>query len=301
MADRLDLRNVGALEHQLAEQFGDPARFGVPTPVPPGIMREAGKLVLAIAGADGALSSRERETFLAILQGYGVAADEIADLRSFTPTSDVIERVVGGQKPSFLRCLIYDAVRTARADGFAEKERMSAVRISQKLGLETGLVTAIESILVVEDAARRSRHRLLLSPEPGKMPRDFLARTGKAILTVAAGDGDLTEPEMRWFLGHMRSLGAPDDLVEEFLKFDPAESRLDDHVDDRLRAFSRTIVFDAIRTARADGVTARERALAERAADRLHLDATFVVALENQLEVEAAVREARMHLLAPLR
>lgn len=301
MAMRLDLRNVSALEHQLAEHFGPPQRFGVPLPLPPGIMLEAGKLVLAIAATDGQLTSRERETFLGILRGYGVPDEEIAALRTFVPTSVVIDRVVGGQKPSFLRCLVYDAIRTARVDGFAETERMATVRTAQKLGLETGLVTAIESLLTIEDSTRRSRHRLLAAPEMGSLSREYLSRIGKAILIVAGSDGELAEPEMRWFLGHMASLGAPDDLLEELRAYDPTWAHLSDVLDERLRPFARTIVFDALRTASADGISTRERALAERAAEHFRLDPTFVVALENQLEVETAVREARMHLLAPLR
>lgn len=301
MAVRLDLRNVSALEHQLAEHFGPPERFGMPLPLPPGLMVEAGKLVLSIAATDGNLSSRERETFLGILRGYGVPDDELDALRSFVPTSLVIERVVGGQKPSFLRCLIYDAVRTARVDGFAEPERMATVRISQKLGLETGLVTAIESILTIEDATRRARHRLLAAPEMGSLSRDFLSRIGKATLIVAGADGELTQAEMRWFLGHMAALRAPGDLLEEFRSYDPRWAHLSDVLDDRLKPFARTIVFDALRTARADGISTRERTIAERAAEHLRLDPTFVIALENHLEVETAVREARMHLLAPVR
>ena len=298
---RLDPRNVSALEHQLAEHFGPPQRFGMPIPLPSGVMLEAGKLVLAIAATDGELSARERETFLGILRGYGVAQEEIDALRAFKPSGTVIERVVGGQKPSFLRCLVYDAIRTARVDGFAEPERMATVRIAQKLGLETGLVTAIESLLTVEDAARRARHRLLVAPETGSLSRDHLQRIGRAILIVAGSDGQVGEAEMRWFLGHMAALGAPQELLEELRAYDPRWAHLSDVLDERLQPFARMIVFDALRTARADGVSGRERALAERAAEHLRLDPTFVVALESQLEVEAALREARMHLLAPVR
>lgn len=292
---------MSALEHQLAEHFGPPTRFGVPLPLPPGLMLEAGKLVLAIAATDGQLSARERETFLGIMRSYGVPDEEVDALRSHVPTGTTIERVVGGQKPSFLRCLIYDAVRTARVDGFAEPERMATVRISQKLGLETGLVTAIESLLTIEDSTRRSRHRLLAAPEMGSLNRDLLSRIGKSILIVAGSDGEIAEPEMRWFLGHMASLRAPEDLLEELRAYDPRWAHLSDVLDDRLRPFARTIVFDALRTARADGVSTRERTIAERAAEHLRLDPTFVIALENQLEMETAVREARMHLLAPVR
>ena len=301
MAERLDLRTLNALEHQLAEQFGPLSRFGLPVPLPAGIMAEAGKLVLALASADGELSPRERETYLSILRSYGAPDADVDALRAFVPGPMVVERVVGGQKPSFLRCLVYDAIRTARVDGFAEKERTATVRIAQRLGLETGLVTAIESLLVVEDATRRARHRLLLTPEVGSMPRELLSRIGRAVLIVAASDGELTEPEMRWFVGHMKASGAPDDLVEDFLKFDPRFAQLSDVLDERLRPFARTIVFDALRTARADGVSLRERVIAERAAEQLRLDAGLVAAMENQLEVETAVREARLHLLAPLR
>lgn len=99
----------------------------------------------------------------------------------------------------------------------------------------------------------------------------------------------------------MASLGAAGDLLDSLRAYDPLWAHLSDVPDERRRPFARTIVFDALRTARSDGVSARERALAERAAEHLRLDPTFVVAIENQLEIERAVREARMHLLAPVR
>lgn len=328
MSTRLDLTKISALEHQLTEVFGPPDRFGVRLPLPPGMMAQAGQIVLGIVGADGEVSAREREAFLGILRSYGTPEKEIEHLRTFTPVPGMIDHVASSERPPFLRALVYDSIRVARVDGFAEKERATTIRVATRLGLETGLVRAIEAQLLVEDAVRLARHKLLQSPpdltktgyggppigegsagrsneygsvEGGALPRDFLVRIGKAILLVAAGDGEITEPEWRWFLGQARTVGTPDDVLEEFLKLDTKYTRLEEVLDDRLRPFARGILFDALRTARADGVTAHERARAMRAADRLGLAPDFVVALENQLDVEAAVREARLHLLAPLR
>lgn len=328
MSTRLDITKISALEHQLTESFGSPDRFGVRVPLPPGTMAQAGQIVLGIVGADGSVSMREREAFVEILRSYGTPEAEIEQLRGFNPVPGMIDHVASSERPSFLRALIYDAIRVARVDGFDDKERATCIRVATRLGLETGLVRAIEAQLVVEDAVRSARVRLLGerpavgqtgyggpqiedgsatreneygAPGAGPMPRDFLVRIGKAILIVAAGDGEITEPEYKWFLGQAKSVGTPDDVLEEFLKFDPRYARLEEIVDDRLRPFARSILFDALRTARADGVSAHERARAVRAADRLGLGSDFVVALENQLDVEAALREARMHLLAPLR
>lgn len=327
MAPRFDPSRITALEHQLRVHFGEPTRFGVPLPLPPGLMSNAGKIVLAIAAGDGRITARERETFLSIVRSYGTPEPEVEALRTFQPDPEALGSLASSGAPAFLRCLVYDAIRVARVDGFDDKERAIAEQTVAKLGLEAGLVRAIEALLVIEDALNASRARLLAPPMqlpsgwstqraadgaearaaqfgPAgavQLPREFHVRISKAVLAIAAGDRDLTETELAYYVGTSKAMGMPEDAIEEVLKFDVVGAKLDEIVDARLRPYAAVIVYEGLRVARADGVSPRERELAERAAQKLGMDPTFVTAVENQIELEAAVREARMSLLQPVR
>ena len=114
---------------------------------------------------------------------------------------------------------------------------------------------------------------------------------------VAASDGALTEKELAWHVGQGRSVGVPEDVTQESLKFDPVGQRIEDHVDATLQPYARLIVFDALRAAHADGLHQKEEKMARRAAAALQLGEAFSVAVLNQLHVEEAVRQARLTLL----
>lgn len=322
MREKLDIRSVTVVGHQFREYAGDPSAVGLPIPMPPDLYLEAGKLVLAIAGADGQISNRERDACLASARLWGMPPEKVEELGRFDPGSASIESLATDRVRGMARLWVFDGIRTARVDGFHEKEEAAAIRAARTLGLEGTIVTAMCGLLDIEDALRQSRHRLLQSPpdltkhgtgpliregaqtraaeygnDGGPMPRDFIVKIGKAVLVIAAGDGQLSEPEMRWFLGLAKSAGTPDDVLEEFLDFDAVHGKLGDYVDDKLGPYARGIVFDGIRTARADGYHDKERAMAQRAAKDFGLDPSFVVALENQLSAEDALRSARFRLL----
>lgn len=327
MTQRFDLRTITTLEHQLTERFGSPERFGVKLPLPPGLMTEAAKVVLTIVAADGRVSDRERSVFLGMMRSYGVSDEEIRAIGAFQPSAQMIEALVQQGAPPFLRSLVYDAIRVARVDGFHQKEREATERIVQKLGLERGLVGGIEALLRIEDAVANARNELMQTPaqlppawgaqrdnvgmeargqEFGAtvavpMPREFHLAMCKTVLGIASGDRDLTETEQRWWVGFALAMGTPRDAIEEALKIDYQSVPFEQVFDGRLRPYARLAVYCALRAARADGVSDSERDMARKAARRFGLDDTFVTAIVNQIDVESAVRDARIELLAPLR
>lgn len=327
MTQRFDLRRINALEHNLSEMFGSPERYGIRLPVPAGIMAEAGKVVLGIAGADGRVSDKEREAFVNILRSYGAPEEDIRAIQTFTPTSQGLETLVSQGPPPFLRCLVYDAIRVAKVDGFHAKERETTERVVKKLGLEHGLVAACEALIRIEDSVNAARERLLDPPRAlpqgwetprtnagleargatfGSggaitLPREFHLAMCKAVLAIASADGDLSDTELTWWAGFARTLGTPVDVLEEALKVDYQSVAFEQVFDMRLKPYARVAIYSAVKAARADGVTTQEEIIAQRAAERLGLNNDFVNAVLGQLEVESGVREARINLLAPLR
>jgi tellurite resistance protein len=93
-------------------------------------------------------------------------------------------------------------------------------------------------------------------------------------------------------------MGAPPEMREEFAKFDAVDARLEDFLDENVRPVARIVLLDAIRVSRADGFAEKERALAKRGARRLGIEESWVDAMEAQLVVEDAIREARVLALA---
>jgi uncharacterized protein YifE (UPF0438 family) len=124
-------------------------------------------------------------------------------------------------------------------------------------------------------------------------------KVGQAVLVVAAGDRDLSKQEMDHFLGLMRSMGAPDEMLEEWQKFDYKAASLKGILDDHTRPLARIILYDALRVARCDGMKGEEREEAVRMAKALGVDVTLVPALEGLLGIEDAARAMRLRLLSP--
>lgn len=132
---------------------------------------------------------------------------------------------------------------------------------------------------------------------PNALSPKLFERAGKVILKIVGGDGAVSQREQRAMLGSARTFGAPDHVLEQFVKFDHVPVSLDELVDDEVRSIGRTLLYDAIRIARVDGFDPRERSNARKAAITLGLDPSIVQVIEGQLIVEDAVREARLGLL----
>lgn len=319
MRTRIDPTRASVTEHLISEYFGDPAAYGMRFPLPRTFFVEASKLVLAIVGADGKVSSAERAAWEASARFWGIREEELEESGELDLKDAPIDRLCTPQLRAAAGLLLYDAVRIARVDGFHDRERQLTAKAARALGLEASIVPAVEGLVSVSDVVMQARHRLLavppghngggpLAPEsvgraveygsPGAAPVEILARVPEAIKIVCAGDNDVSDAELAWLVGQGRVSGLPPEAVEAMVKFDPVGKRIEDYVDERMEPYTRLILFDAIRAARVDGFRDRERETAQRAARKLGLEPTFVVAMENQIRTEDALRDARYRLLA---
>jgi hypothetical protein len=123
----------------------------------------------------------------------------------------------------------------------------------------------------------------------------------KAVLCCANGDGKLTPPERDWVLGYFAGLGAPQafiDMLREY-KGDDDVAKLVERAPE-VNASRRSVVFDAIRAASADGeFNAQERAAVERLATKLGLTRDDVNAIEAAYLEEQRAFEKRLKAVFP--
>lgn len=319
MTTRIDPLRVTATEHLVREYFGDPAAFGMTKfPLTASYFEETARLVLAIVGADGKVSSTERAMWENSARFWGTPEAEIHKAGSIDVSKVTIESLMSLPIRKAAGVFLYDAVRIASVDGFHEKERQVTIKAARAMGLDPTIVPAIEGLVALSKVVLEARHRLLQVPaehagdgprvppsihraveygSAGAAPVSIMQKIPPAIKIICAGDGDVTDAEMACLVGQGRVAGMTDEGVEAIVKFDPVGKRIEDFVDASLRPYARMMLFDAIRAARVDGFSSQERAIADRAATKLGLDPTFVVALENQIRTEDALREARFTLL----
>jgi uncharacterized membrane protein YebE (DUF533 family) len=145
-------------EHALIQEYGSKEAFGIEGQVPD---LRIGMAILAVAGADGELSERELTFLLGRAKQFGVSDDGIEQMASFDYRSVNVETVAQQVPRSLARLLLYDAILTARADGFAEQEREAARRWARALELDVSVVEMIERHLEKEDQVRAERIALM--------------------------------------------------------------------------------------------------------------------------------------------
>lgn len=79
----------------------------------------------------------------------------------FDPRSEKLETYLTPEVRPYARVILYDAVRCAASDGFAENERRLAHRAAKLLGQPADLVPWIEGVIMLEETTRQARLRLL--------------------------------------------------------------------------------------------------------------------------------------------
>jgi len=133
---------------------------------------------------------------------------------------------------------------------------------------------------------------------------DFLY-AWRAIKSVGACDGQLSDAERIYLLGKMCAIGTPTDVVEAVMSFDehagtPAELIAGIDVPDEVRAGTGAwIVYEGLSLAMADGdLDERELDAVRRAGAAMGVGSDVVDALRVQVRQEAALREQRIRTLA---
>jgi hypothetical protein len=138
-----------------------------------------------------------------------------------------------------------------------------------------------------------------------RLPPEHLIQYGKAVMLVIGADGEISDAEMRAWMGIARASGVPDEIRDAWRHFDWRSARLEDFVPgissdpENPGELTLAFLYDAIRVAWVDGYADKERAAVARAARTLGIAQSAVAAIERLVEHEASGRALRVALLYP--
>ncbi|NER91648.1 hypothetical protein [Moorena sp. SIO3A2] len=126
---------------------------------------------------------------------------------------------------------------------------------------------------------------------------------GYALLAIAGGDGEVSDPEMQWLINHQNQFGAPEDVVGLYQSFDYKNANLQELLPDikadvETLSAANSLIYHAIKMSSADGVYAdAERAKVKEAAKIIGVADDIVLTLESLVEMERTVVKMRKSLI----
>ncbi|BAY22221.1 hypothetical protein NIES2100_19840 [Calothrix sp. NIES-2100] len=134
-------------------------------------------------------------------------------------------------------------------------------------------------------------------------PLEAYLNYGYALLAIAGADGVVSEAEFNWLISHQRLVGAPEEVVEKYKKFDYKNADLENllskiTVDVDTWSKSRTLLYHAIQMARADNdYSIEEQNAVKKAAKLLKVEDDIALALNRLVDTEEAVTALRKALI----
>ncbi|MDF5716651.1 MAG: TerB family tellurite resistance protein [Rhizonema sp. NSF051] len=134
-------------------------------------------------------------------------------------------------------------------------------------------------------------------------PYEAILHYGYALLAIAGADGEVSEAELNWLLNHQRTVGAPEEIIEQYKTFDYKSADLENlltkiTVDVSTWSKSRTLLYHAIQMSRADGdYSIEEQKAVKKAAKLLKVEDDIALALSRLVDTEEAVTALRKALL----
>ena len=149
------------------------------------------------------------------------------------------------------------------------------------------------------------------------VPEAALEAYGYILLAISGADGEISPQEQRWFDDWSSGIGASAEMCAKWAAFDAATMDLQGFIASTrerrkgewkalIKAetsinYARTLIYDAIRMARADDdYHPNERDAVHRAAQMLHVDPATLLSIESVVDMEEGLRGLRRALFARL-
>lgn len=135
--------------------------------VPKELWKEYGYVLLNIAGSDGEVSGDELEWLtVTCAEALDISKDIVTEWEHYEFEEDDLEELFVNLNSAtfgnFNKLLIYDAVRMASADGhYADHEKEGVYHAAKIMSVSPEVVTAIEALVELEQAADKLRMTLL--------------------------------------------------------------------------------------------------------------------------------------------
>jgi tellurite resistance protein len=133
-------------------------------------------------------------------------------------------------------------------------------------------------------------------PEPIEHRND-LTNSCKALLIVAGADGEVSDEEWNVIFEFIDSVGGSLELADTLQAFDYSNGQLDQLVKNIKPNLHRHLLFNALRVARADGLSDEERKKAKKLAELTKIDISIASTMEHLLNLEDELRNLKFNLL----
>ena len=285
--------------------------------------------LLIIAGADGRVSKEEMnwllEDFLAIIEappsfkelllGFDYQKNNLEEL---------LPEISFDMEINYKRVLLYDAIKMARADDeYAEEERNAVQKAAKLLGIPDYMAKTIEGLVSTEksleeirrsifefeyDDDDKSKEQTRTSPMLryvyGLERADEITQLyyGYALMIIAGADGLVSEDERNWYLNRFaKAAKTPIHLIRKIKDYDFSQGNLSEVVShlssDKTINFPRTLLYNAIQMARADGEYAEEEKKAvKKAAGLLSIPESITSTMDYLVDTEEKIEKMRKTL-----
>lgn len=136
------------------------------TGAPRQAMINYGKVLLAIAGADGKVSPKEYDWLTEHQRKFGAPEDVIGEYEKFDYKSAVLDKLLADIRTDVATWnpaphLIYHAIQMCSADGkYAAAERSKVVRAARALGVSDDILLTLHALIQMEKAVYDMRAAL---------------------------------------------------------------------------------------------------------------------------------------------
>ena len=139
------------------------------------------------------------------------------------------------------------------------------------------------------------------SKAPPQTDGDVVRNMALALVAAASGDGELSAEERRWILGYITAKGYPASVIAEVAQLSSVDvGSLPELMNlGILQKSGRILIYDAIRASSVDAYSRGERAAVRKAAAMLGIDEATIVAIEQLVVEEHALKARRIKLLMP--
>ena len=119
------------------------------------------KAVLVIVGGDGEISGPEWQHMTNLARLAHISDEAIQKWHSFDFKSARLGDLVAGQPAGAPLRMLYTAIQVATADGYHEREKATAAKAAQLMGVPASVLAAIEGLVALDNQLREVRKHVL--------------------------------------------------------------------------------------------------------------------------------------------
>lgn len=284
--------------------------------------------LLVVAGADGEVSPHEmswlERDFARIVEAPDGFRKKIKEFDWANADLDEILKKIQVDFPmNYIRALVYDSIKMAMADeDFDESERSTARRIAQTLNVPIYIARTIEGLVSTEKSVGDIRKSIFeisdeaISKHPNRSFADILfnqtfalgmnpdlhLQYGYALMTIAGADGVVSEKEKSWYKSEFAPLAkVPREIIDKVINYNYKVGSLK-HIFGKIQgdlsvSFSKTLLYHAVRMARADTIYAHEeKTMVQDAAKYLNVAPDIAQTIQYLVDTEERIEKMRKTL-----